>query len=86
MGKQNMVCGVDCHPGDRHCNGYCTGEAKLPPAATETMVLDRASEKAHRILDDATKAWHAYAVLCDGADRIKAFDIFENLRRARHVA
>jgi hypothetical protein len=20
------VCGVDCHPGDENCNGYCTGK------------------------------------------------------------
>lgn len=29
-----MVCGVDCHPGDQHCNGYCTGKTDDPPEAT----------------------------------------------------
>lgn len=26
------VCGVDCHPNDQLCNGYCTGKADRPPA------------------------------------------------------
>jgi len=28
-----MVCGVDCFPNDKHCNGYCTGKVDCPPAA-----------------------------------------------------
>lgn len=24
------VCGIDCHPGDENCNGYCTGKAPRP--------------------------------------------------------
>lgn len=31
--KRVMVCGVDCHQGDAHCNGYCRGAAKFPPSA-----------------------------------------------------
>lgn len=28
---RRCVCGVDCHPGDERCNGYCRGEASEPP-------------------------------------------------------
>lgn len=27
---KTRVCGVDCHPGSEHCNGYCNGEAEQP--------------------------------------------------------
>jgi hypothetical protein len=39
VGKQIMVCGVDCHRGDKHCNGYCYGEAPQAADATPEMVL-----------------------------------------------
>lgn len=35
-----MVCGVDCHPGDARCNGYCNGQADHPPAI-ESMEADQ---------------------------------------------
>lgn len=84
--KKVMVCGVDCHPGDKHCNGYCTGDAYEPPAATDAQILEGAREAAHRALDQAEKAWYAYAGLCDvGVERMRAFDIYENVRCARRT-
>jgi hypothetical protein len=68
MNKQVMICGVDCHQGDANC----TGKADEPSEATEAMVIDRARAKAHRALDDAEKAWYAYAGLCEvGPDRTR---------------
>jgi hypothetical protein len=29
--RKASVCGVDCHPGDSICNGYCTGKVNAPP-------------------------------------------------------
>lgn len=48
------------------------------------MVVDRARETANRALDEAVGAWHAYAALVDvGAERTRAFDVFDTLRNAR---
>jgi hypothetical protein len=86
MGKQIMICGVDCQPGDLHCNGYCKGTVDIPPDATEEMVIARAKEKAHRALNDAENAWYAYAGLCDvGPDRTRAFEVYQNVRLARRL-
>jgi len=84
MTKQVMVCGVDCHPGDANCNAYCIGATDTPPSATDAQKQARAKSAAHRALDAAEKAWYEYAALCDvGPERIKAFDVYENVRRAR---
>jgi hypothetical protein len=41
---------------------------------------------AHAALDAAERAWHAYAATCEvGPERTRAFDVFENIRRARHT-
>lgn len=84
--KVVMVCGVDCHPGDGHCNGYCEGKMESPPESTEEQKLEAARHAAHRALDAAEKAWYAYAGMIDvGPDRIRAFDVYQNVRLARRV-
>ncbi|NMG48284.1 hypothetical protein GO613_09245 [Azoarcus communis] len=84
--KKVMVCGVDCHQGDDACNGYCIGKASDPPAATEAKQIAFAKETAHRALDAAEKAWYEYAGLCDvGAERTRAFDVYEKVRHARRL-
>lgn len=84
MGRQVMICGVDCHQGDANCNGYCTGKTDDPPEAPEALVLERAKQKAHQALDAAERAWYEYFGLCDvGPDRIRASDIYERVRTAR---
>lgn len=91
MGNEIMVCGVDCHPGDEHCNNYCNHDKSKPMAdrpadATPEMVISRARHKAHRALDEAERTWHDYAAKCDvGPDREHAFNVFERLRVARRV-
>jgi len=82
--KQVMICGVDCHQGDANCNGYCTGKADHPPAATEAQKIDAARTAAHRALDAAEKAWYELAGLIDvGPERTRAFMVYENVRNAR---
>ncbi len=86
MNKEVMVCGVDCHPGDKHCNGYCTGDADRPPEASLEQMLEAAREAACASLLKAEKAWYEYASLCDvGPDRISAFEVYQNVRMARRV-
>ena len=92
MDKQVMVCGVDCRPGDSNCNNYCNHDKNKPMAdspldATETMILDRARDKAHRSLDAAEKAWYEYAGLCNvGTDRERAFDVYQDIRLSRRIS
>ena len=31
--RRNRVCGVDCQPGDGHCNNYCNHDHSKPMAA-----------------------------------------------------
>ena len=84
MGKQVMICGVDCHQGDANCNGYCTGKTDSPPEATEAQKLERARSAAHRALDAAGKAWYEYAGLCDvDPERTRAFEVYERIHRSR---
>lgn len=86
MTKQIMVCGYDCRPGDRYCNGYCTGEAEDAPAATDQQKLESAADKAHRAVDEAMRAWYDYARMVDEQpERTRLFEVYENLRRARMV-
>ncbi|WKE65076.1 hypothetical protein PVT67_15645 [Gallaecimonas kandeliae] len=86
MSKQIMICGIDCHQGDQNCNGYCTGDSQHPPEATPQMKLEAAKEKAHRLLNEAEQAWHAYAAQLDvGPERERAFEVYQNVRLARRV-
>lgn len=86
MSKKVMVCGVDCHPNDNSCNGYCFGETDHPPEATEEQKAAAAKEAAHRALDAAEKAWHEYAGLCEvGRERTQAFTVYQNVRGARRL-
>ena len=81
-----MVCGVDCHRGDKHCNGYCTGKAPRAADATPEMVVASLRSDAQEKLREAEKAWHALAAhLPLGADRVQAFEIFERVRNAARV-
>lgn len=53
---------------------------------TEAEKLAAAKDNAHRALDAAEKAWHAYAAMLDvGRERSRAFEVFENVRQARCV-
>lgn len=53
---------------------------------TEAEKLAAAKSAAHRALDAAEKAWYEYAGLCDvGPDRIRAFDVYQNVRMARRL-
>lgn len=48
--------------------------------------LQAAKDAAHRALDAAERAWHAYAAQCEvGPDRVAAFGVYDNVRRARCV-
>jgi hypothetical protein len=86
MGKQVLICGVDCHPGDENCNGYCTGKADCPADAPEALVLIRAAVAANNALNVAEKAWYDYAGLCaEGPHRTRAFDVYRNIQMARHT-
>ena len=55
--KKVMICGVDCHHADRHCNGYCTGQANRPPAPTPEMVLDAARQRLTASLEPVAEAY-----------------------------
>lgn len=78
-----MVCGVDCHRADANCNGYCTGKAENPPAATPEQVLASARRIAHEKLREAEVAWHEYFGLCEvGPDRTWASEVYERVRVA----
>jgi len=86
MNMQVMVCGVDCHRGDKNCNGYCVGQASKPPAATQEQKVTVARDAANRALDAAERAWYEYAGECEvGADRTRAFDVYEKVRTARRA-
>ena len=91
MGKEVMVCGVDCHPGDENCNNYCNHDKNKPMAdspadAPPEMMTARARHRAHRALDEAERTWHDYAAKCDvGPERKQAFCVFERLRVSRRT-
>lgn len=54
--------------------------------SAEAEKLEAAREKAHRALDAAERAWYEYASMVDvGSDRVRAFDVYENVRRARRA-
>lgn len=81
-----MICGVDCRPGDANCNGYCNGKTDSPPNATEAQKIDVARKAAQAAADAAEKAWYELAGLLEvGADRTRAFQVYENLRHARRL-
>lgn len=73
----------------------CTPEKKTPfcglpgcemPPESEAAKLERAKAAAHRALDAASKAWYEYAGLCEvGPERIRAFDVYENVHNARRL-
>lgn len=53
---------------------------------SEAEQLADARTAAHRALDAAEKAWYAYAALIEvGPDRTHAFEVYDNVRQARHV-
>ena len=84
MNPKVMICGVDCRQGDANCNGYCTGKADSPPAATLAQTLASMSAIAHRATGAAEKAWYEYAAMIEvGPERTHAFQVYENLRLAR---
>lgn len=57
-----------------------------PSAQTDAQKLEPFRTEAHRALDEAERAWHTYASVCEvGDDRTRAFDVFENVRCARRV-
>lgn len=86
MKSMVMLCGIDCHHGDKHCNGYCIGKSKQPPAATEEMVLTHLKHNANNQISKAEAACYEYACeLPVGDVRTKAFEVYENIRTARRV-
>lgn len=53
---------------------------------TDADKLAMARKAAHDALDEAERAWYAYAALLDvGPDRTRAFEVYENVRNARRV-
>lgn len=53
---------------------------------SEAEKLEEAKALAHRALDEAEKAWHAYAGMADvGPERTRAFTVYENVRFARRL-
>lgn len=55
-------------------------------AKSEAEKLADARKAAHDALDTAERAWYAYAAMIDvGPDRVGAFDVYDNVRRARCV-
>lgn len=83
MNKRVMLCGIDCHHGDKNCNGYCTGKAAHPPESTPEQDLLSARRMAHEKLREAEKAWHKYFALCEvGDERTRASEVVDRLRHA----
>lgn len=75
------VCGVDCHPGDTLCNGYCVRKADHPPEIPEVMKLLYLQREAFRVLRHAEIAWYTYsAALPVGPDRVRAIDVYEMIQ------
>lgn len=91
MVQKVMICGVDCHPGDEHCNNYCNHDTSKPmadhsPSATPEMQLASAKRAALEKLREAEKAWYEYFCLCEvGAERECASEVYENVRTATRV-
>lgn len=53
---------------------------------SEEEKLADARKFAHEALNEAERAWYAYAGMCDvGPDRTRAFEVYENVRHARRV-
>lgn len=79
MGRTRMCVCPDC--GDKRCPRAAHHEAACPAPKEQKL-----KAAAHAALDAAERAWHAYAAECDvGPERVRAFDVFENIRRARHA-
>jgi hypothetical protein len=61
-------------------------EASGLASKSEAEKLEEAKTKAHRALDEAERAWYAYAGMADvGPERTRAFTVYENVRLARRV-
>lgn len=84
-----MICGVDCKPGDAHCNNYCNHNkskpmASSPPDATPEQQIETARKAAHAKLDEAERAWYEYYGMLEVGDlRTRAAEIYQNVRLAR---
>lgn len=63
-----MVCGVDCIPNDRHCNGYCQGQCDHPPSATPELIRRRARIRAIQSLRQSVDLWRAYVTECPASE------------------
>lgn len=86
MTMKVMVCGVDCHPGEGHCNGYCLGICDTPPPATPEMKLAFLREQANEKLREAEKAWYAYFCECNpGKEREGAHEVYLNVLYAKRI-
>lgn len=59
-----MVCGVDCIPNDRNCNGYCQGSCDYPPPATAELIRCRARIRAIQSLRQSVDLWRSYVSQC----------------------
>lgn len=56
------------------------------PSKSEAEKLEVAKSMAHRALDEAERAWYAYAGLIEvGPDRVRAFNVYDRVRNARRV-
>lgn len=79
LGRTRMCVCPEC--GDKRCPRAAHHDAPCPSPAEQKL-----KTAAHAALDAAERSWHAYAASCEvGPERIRAFEIFENVRRARCV-
>lgn len=63
--------------------GHETGFPFDDDQRTEAEKCAAARKVAEQALEQATRAWHEYACLCDvGPERTRAFAVFENVRNA----
>ena len=55
-------------------------------ACAEQNAMDKARKAAHDALNEAERAWYAYAGIIDvGQERTQAFAVYERVRQARHA-
>lgn len=61
-------------------------EPGAPAASAEEEALAAARRAAHAAADAAARAWYAYAGLAPvGPERVRAFEVYARLHRARFV-
>lgn len=80
MGKF-LICGLDCTPSGKYCNGYCRGQSPTPPESPPGYEVINARRMAMKSLYDAETAFFVYLNTATVPEEVThAEDVYEKIR------